>query len=256
MKRRALLATVLVAAACSGSTNSADVRPFSDIALTEPQIVFDPSGTAATLTVATAIDAVCAVSYGIGSPSGAIATDQDMGGGAGHDDHSALMTGLMPETEYQYRLQGVDADGSLYRSEIMTFTTPAAAEGTGTNVAIGATVVEVSSEFSSRFAAELAIDGDLATEWSSRGDGDDAFITIDLGTEVDATAVAFRTRSMSDGSATTETYTVDVDGVVFGPFRAGSDPAPVTFRAREVTFRVESSTGGNTGAAEVEVYAG
>lgn len=252
-----LVSAGLVLAAC-GSASSDDVRPFSDIAVADPEIVFDPSGTVATLNVTTNIDAICAVAYGTDGPSGAIATDQDMGVG-GHSDHAAVMTDLEPETTYQYRLQGVGQDGNIYRSEVFTFTTPAADESLarfGDNVAIGADVVDVSSEFSEDFSASNAVDGDVGTEWSSQGDGDDAFLTIDLGRTVDATAVAFRTRSMGDGSSITETFTVVVDDQSFGPFAAGTDPVEVTFSGQLVTFEVESSTGGNTGAVEVQVFEG
>jgi hypothetical protein len=251
-----IIALGLVAAACSNVATGDDIGAFSEIASSDPVIEFDASGTVATLRVQTTQDAVCAVSYGKDGPSGAIATDQEMGVG-GHADHAALMTGLQPGTEYRYRLQGVAADGRIYRSEVMTFTTPQAeASVFGENVAIGAFVTDVSSEFSADFAAVNAVDGDLATEWSSRGDGDDAFITIDLGETVDVTAVGFRTRSMSDGTATAETFTVEADGVTFGPFGAGQSPSPVTFSAQVLTFNVESSTGGNTGAVEVEVFSG
>lgn len=249
---------VLLAACSSDDAGTEAIRPFTDIAVSDPVIEFDPSGTAATLNVTTDIDAVCAVAYGVDGPAGAIATDQDMGGGAGHSDHHALMTDLQPETEYQYRLQGVAADGALYRSEVFTFTTPAADEPAeiGTNVAKGSTVLDVSSEFSEDFRATNAVDGDLGTDWSTKGDGDEAFITIDLGEAADIAAVAFRTRSMGDGSATTETFTVEVDGESFGPFPAGAAPSETSFVGQVLTYRVESSTGGNTGAVEVEAYTG
>jgi hypothetical protein len=249
------LGFLVAVAACSSGDAAAGVRPFSEIAKTDPVIDFDPGGTAATLRVTTTIDAVCAVAYGPDGPYGSIATDRNMGID-GHSDHAAVMTGLEPNTEYQYRLQGVGADGMLYRSEVFTFTTPAGDHGTdlGTNVAVGATVVEVSSEFSDDFAAVNAIDGDLGTEWSTRGDGNDAFITIDLGMVVEVTAVGFRTRSMSDGTATTETFTVTVDGDTNGPYPAGASPTPVSFRGQILTFEVVESTGGNTGAVEIEVY--
>jgi hypothetical protein len=254
-----MLAAGLAAVACSGDTGGADdVRPFSDIAESEPVIEFDPSGTSATLLVATNQDAVCAIAYGIDGPFGSIATDQEMDAGRGHSTHRPVMTGLEPGTEYQYRLQGVAADGLLYRSEVLTFTTPAAdaTSDFGPNVALGAVVTDVSSEFSANFGGANAVDGDAATEWSSNGDGNDAFITIDLGEVVDVTAVGFRTRSMSDGSVTSETFTVEVDGEVFGPFPAGPDPSSVAFRGRTLTYRVDTSSGGNTGAVEVEVYSG
>ena len=85
----------------------------------------------------------------------------------------------------------------------------------------GATVVDVSSEFSAGFAAELAVDGDLATEWSTSGDGDDGSITIDLGAARDIAGIEFVTRSMADGTAITSTFTVRVDdGDPLGPFPA------------------------------------
>ena len=256
VRHRIVWFVILVAvAACSSGDAETGVRPFSEIAETDPVIELDPGGTAATLRVTTTIDAVCAVAYGPDGPSGSIATDREMGVG-GHSDHEAVMTGLEPNTEYQYRLQGVGADGMLYRSEVFIFTTPTGDQGTdlGPNLAVGATVVDVSSEFSDGFAAENAIDGDLDTEWSTRGDGTNAFITIDLGAVVDIAAVGFRTRSMGDGSATTESFTVTVDGDTNGPFPAGPSPTPVSFRGQILTFEVAESTGGNTGAVEIEVY--
>lgn len=245
----------IILAAC-GTSDSQQVRPFSEIAVADPQIVFDPSGTVATLNVTTNIDAVCAVAYGVDAPAGSIATDQDMGMG-GHSDHAAVMTGLEPDTAYQYRLQGVGADGNLYRSDVFTFTTPPGDDALGAfgeNLAVGSEVTAVSSEFSDIFTAEHAVDGDLGTEWSSSGDGDDASITIDLGRPVEVQAVAFRTRSMGDGSAVTESFTVIADDETFGPFPAGPEPVETSFTAQIVTFEVESSTGGNTGAVEVQVF--
>jgi hypothetical protein len=84
----------------------------------------------------------------------------------------------------------------------MSFRTPRAdAAGTpGENVALGAEAVEVSSEFSGDFRAAAAINGNLATEWSSADNGDDASITLDLGRSVSIVGIALRSRSMSDGS--------------------------------------------------------
>lgn len=250
-----MFALGIVVSACSAEP-AAEIRDFSAISESEPVIEVDPSGTAATLLVATNLDAVCAVAYGIDGPSGSLATDQEMGAG-GHRDHRAVMTGLQPGTEYQYRLQGVASDGVIYRSEVMVFTTPDAETADfGPNIAVGASVVDVSSEFSADFAAANAVDGDLATEWSSRDDGDDAFVIIDLEAAVDVTAVVFRSRSMGDGSATTETFTVEVDGTTYGPFQAGPTPTSVSFTGRILRFDIDSSTGGNTGAVEVEIYSG
>ena len=55
-------ALLLAIAACSST--GGEVRPFAEIAAGDPQIAFDPSGTVATLTIRTTVDAVCAVVYG------------------------------------------------------------------------------------------------------------------------------------------------------------------------------------------------
>ena len=252
------LALLFVLVACS-STEGAEVGDFSEILAGEVAITPDASGTTATLTVATNIDAVCAVAFGPTEELGSLSTDQDMGGGA-HDDHQAVMTGLEPETTYFYRLQGVGVDGRLYSSDLMTFTTPASNEAAppGDNVAVDGAVVDVSSQFSEAFAAPFAIDGDLGTEWSSSGDGDDAYLVVDLGGPVEIVGVGFRTRGMSDGTSIANSFTVTIDGDVFGPFPAGPGLAIGALSAvgQVVRFDVATSTGGNTGAVEVEVYEG
>lgn len=253
----ALTAGALVLSACTGDSSDATApEPIDSILASDIDIAVDPSGTSATLSVVTEIPVACAVIYGTDDSYGSLAVDNDMQGGA-HDDHRPLLTGLTPDTEYRYILQGSDAAGTIYRSEPMTFRTPPAAENAfGTNIAPGGTVAAVSSEFSPSFAATNAIDGDLASEWSTAGDGDDAFIEIDLGESRAITAVAFRTRQMSDGTAITDTFTVTIDGRVFGPYPTGADPAvldePVT--GRLVRVDADVTTGGNTGATEIEIY--
>jgi hypothetical protein len=253
-----IAATIVVLAGCSSSDNSSNaVEPIEPILASDIEIVADPSGTNATFEVDTTIPVACAVVYGIDDSFGSIAVDNDMQGGA-HQVHGPLLTGLAPDTEYQYLLQGFDAAGTIYRSDTMTFRTPPATESSlGTNIATAATVVGASSSFSDSFAPGLAIDGDLASEWSTAGDGDDAWIEIDLGTERVINGIAFRTREMTDGTAITETFIVTVDGSPLGPFSAGSTPVeldePVT--GRVLRFDAERTTGGNTGATEIEIYA-
>lgn len=229
------------------------VEPFSDIQASPVTVTPDPSGRSARLTVDTTIDAACSVVYGTDDSFGRIAVDSDMDGGA-HAEHQPVLGGLEPETTYRFRLQGTATDGTLYVSEVMTFTTPAAPAGP-TNLAQGATVTGASSEWSDDFAAELAFDGDPSTEWSSRGDGDDAWVEIDLGAPAEVAAVVFRTRSMSDGTARTTEFTLTADGTVLGPFPVDETIELGSLDAQVLRFDVEASTGGNTGAVEILVLA-
>jgi hypothetical protein len=234
-------------------------RGFETIQVGSLTVTRDPSGTLATLRVRTGIKVVCAVAYGETTAYGHLATTRSMGP-AGTFDHTPVLTGLRPGITYVYRIQGVGADGRLYRSPVFSFRTPAAtASLPGRNVALGATVLQVSSAYSPDYVGKNAVDGDPATEWSSNGDGNHAFITIDLHRAVRVIAVAFRTRSMSDGSAITRTFSVTVDGKkTYGPFPALPAPAVnrVAFAGRILRFNVVRSTGGNTGASEIAVYAG
>ncbi|MGY2064468.1 discoidin domain-containing protein [Blastococcus sp. SYSU DS0619] len=261
--RRLLLVTaaVVVLTGCAGpaapTSAGPEVLAAEQVFVEAPVVVPDPSGTSATLQVSTSIDMACAVVFGRGGSVGeGIATDADMGGGA-HAEHRAVMRGLEPDTEYSYRVQGSGADGSLYRSELMSFRTPPAEPDAvpGAEAVVGAEVVDVSSEFSDAYAAANAVDGDLGTEWSSDGDGDDASVTLDLGRPVDVVGVTLRSRSMSDGSAVIETFTVTADdGQTHGPFAAGTAVVvnETAFTGQVLRIDAVKTSGGNTGAAEIE----
>ncbi len=260
---RALAASavfVVGLAACSGSDGSAAVEVLAaeDAFSEAPDITVDPAGTSATLSVTTDLEMACAVVFGQSEDLGeGIATDADMGGGA-HTTHAAVMRDLEPDTLYYYRVQGSGSDGRLYQGELETFRTPGAgpSDALGPNVAVDAEVTEVSSEFSSKFAAANAVDGDTSTEWSTDGDGDDASLTLDLGQDTDIVGFGYRSRSMSDGTAVVETYTVTVDGTELGPFPAGTGlvVSQAQVSGKVVTFDAVTTSGGNTGAGEIEIY--
>ncbi len=239
------------------------VLPFTDIQASDIVIEVDPSGAGAVLHVTTNQDVACAVTFGLTAQLGSIATDSDMAGG-GHAVHQPLMKGLAPGAKYFYRVHAIGPDGALYQSELMQFTydgEAVAARPTVTppapNVASQANVSGSSSQYSDAFSASNAIDGDLSTEWSTNGDGDDAFIVLKFADLMLIEGVGFRTREMTDGTSITLSYTVTVDGkTTYGPFEAGPGLAVslVDFTGMELRFDIETSTGGNTGAIEVEVY--
>jgi hypothetical protein len=188
--------------------------------------------------------------------------------GTGIIRHDVLLPGAEPGKTYYYRVQGSGSDGTLYQSELSTFTLPEAEAASSTemmvdrgiNLALAATVTDVSSEFSDAWAARNAIDGDLASEWASRTDGSDAYLVIDLGSAQDVGGVEFVTRSMLDGTAITTEFTVTVDNSeVFGPFQAGTPATPnfaeLLTSGTVFGFDVSDSTGGNTGAIEINIFA-
>ena len=267
MRARLLAAAAAAAALCGllagcGGSGGARVRDLGAVEVGKTVVQVAPDGRSAVVRVRTDPPTVCAVAYGTTDALGSIANDPSMGGTA-ISRHTVVLGGLKPSTTYRFRLTATDARGRVYQTPALaTFTTtPSKTAATGRDIAVGARIVGVSSQYSSDYRAANAVDGNLATEWSSAGDGDRAYVTIDLGSERAVGGVAFLTREMSDGSAITRTFAVVVDGGHrYGPFPAGTraDPrvAKVSFTGRRLRFEVVTSTGGNTGAAEVEVFPG
>lgn len=226
---------------------------------------FANDGSAA-VPIHTTVPVACTIVYGNTPEFGSLSLDQDMAGGV-HSDHNPLLSGLEPETTYYIRVQGVDELGAIYLSEVMTFTTPARENVTVENLAspsLGAEIVGYSSAFGNSspkepWGAASAFDDNPNTEWSSAGDGDNAWIQVKLTKPARITAVSFHSRSMSDGSATTLAFTVTTEsGEVFGPFEVRDASQPyefeVAFEAQTLRFDLLDTTGGNTGVVDIAVY--
>lgn len=283
VRRVALFAFLPIAAAftgaCSDSDESAtaaktaegdgdaavEVLPFELVQASDMVFESDPADpTRGIFRVETTEPMICAIVWGTDENFGRFNNSLAMDG-TGIVDHDVFLPDVEPGREYRFVVQGTTADGTLYRSEVGTFSfdPDVAAPGTslpaGDNLALGATIADASSEFSDSFATEQAIDGDPSTEWATSGDGDDGFVVVDLGDDRRIGEVEYLTRTMADGSATTLTYTVTVDdGEPLGPFPASTAarPAvhPLDVTGRRVRFDVESSTGGNVGASEIRLY--
>ncbi len=235
--------------------------------LASPLEIGELTPQSATLTITTNRDVACVVVFGTEPGFGQLALDQQMGSRA-HTDHHVVMRGLQPDTDYVYRLQGSDRDGTFYASSTMRFRTPPAKQQVdlGTNVArreLGARIVDVSSNFgggdnASSFGANNAIDGDDTNKWSSAGDGDRAFVTVELPQAVQVSGFGLWTRTMGTSPQIGRFEVENEAGEIFGPF-ALSDASqlyrfPASGRGQRFTFRVVQSSGGNTGVVEIGVF--
>ena len=128
----------------------------------------------------------------------------------------------------------------------------------------GARVVAVSSAFGGaaldeRWGGDSAIDGDPTTQWSSDGDGDDAWIEIELAEPAAVVRIGFWTRTMGTSAEIRSFQVVSDDGATHGPF-ALAGPADmsyfdVDFTTQRLRFEAVETSAGNTGAVEIEVYA-
>lgn len=260
-----LVLAVVVLTACGSSSQptSSDVRSIDEILVGEIEIVGLTSASAL-VQVETDVDVVCSVVYGEDDQYGRQSTDLDMGG-VGHSQHNAALRGLEPDTVYHYRLQGTGPDGTIYRSEDRTFRTPPEEDGElalGQNVAgleAGARVVEASSTFGAGWGGTNAIDGDPTTEWATAGDGDGAFITVELAAPTVLTGVGFWTRSMGATGEINRFQVITDDGTVLGPFDVPDANRlyvfPVSANAGVLRFEAVTSSGSNTGVVEVAAFA-
>ncbi len=226
---------------------------------------FAADGTAA-LPITTTIPVACTIVYGTTPAFGKLAVDTTMDGGT-HTDHRPLLLDLEPDTMYYFRVQGTDDNGVIYLSEVMTFTTPPLETAENTNLAspeLGAQIIGFSSAFggadlTERWGALSAVDNSPNSAWSSAGDGDDAWIEIQLAGRAQVHRIEYWSRSMPDGTSRVFEFTVTADdGTIYGPFTVpDADQAyafDVDFETTTIRFDVVSSSGGNTGAVEFAVY--
>jgi len=210
----------------------------------------------------------CAVVYGVATGTlDLTATDPSMAA----DDpyaltHNVPLFELAPDADVFYRARAEDPEGRVFLSDEGVFHTLVAAEDLGPNVALGAVVSDVSSNFGgaandATWGADAAVDGALATEWATDGDGTGAWLDLDLASPVALSTVRVRSREMADGTAIVTAFTLTVGGgAAAGLFEMPDPGVMYTFDlgaqgiAAHVRLDVTDSTGGNTGLRELELY--
>ena len=234
-----------------------------DVVTESAEQILDLTPTSARLNFIGTIPLACTIVFGTTTDFGNAAIDTDMNGGA-IIEHNPLMLNLEPDTEYFFRVQGSGEDGTFYMGAIMSFRTPPASDELPDNLLSpqrGAEVVGVSSNFGGAANDEVwgvlgAFDDNLNTEWSSDGDGDDAWFEVALGETSQVNLITFETRAMTDGTAQILTFMITDDaGNEYGPF-AVPEPGEigeyeVDFVTSSVRFDVVESTSGNTGIVEI-----
>jgi len=217
----------------------------------------------ATIRFDSGIPTVCNAAYGETTSYGQVATIPMLDGAT--LDHELTFTDLQPDTTYHYRITATDINGNTYQSGDFTFQTKLSdAADQGTNWLAGAQVVDVSSNFGGAandetWGAGSAIDGRSGSAWSSDGDGDQAYIEIELEQAVRIHTLLAQTRSMPNDTAQIFTFTVTNEaGETFGPFELPDATQPYSFDldliAQTLRFEVATSNGGNTGFVEIEAY--
>jgi hypothetical protein len=252
--------------ALQAAIDAINFRPIDDIVDAELIVTNFANDGTATLPIETSVPVACTIVYGTTPQFGTLTLDQDMAGGT-HSSHNPLLEGLLPETTYYLRVQGVDDFGNVYISDTMTFTTPPQDETQTTNLLspeLGAEVIGVSSNFGGaandeRWGILSAFDGSLNTAWATNGDGDDAWFEVKLAGRYHIDRLEFQSRLMGDGSSQIFEFTVTTDdGEVYGPYEVGEEQDlvefDVDFEAETLRFDVIKSSGGNTGADEIAVY--
>jgi len=230
----------------------------------------DVSGTRAVIRFGTSRPTTCEAEYGLEQASlDRSATDPTMGPELYALDHEVPLEDLLPSTRYYYRARATDEQGATFRSEILQFVTDAAPVVSAlTNFATldqGSTIAAVSSNFggaanNATWGADNAIDGRMATEWATNGDGDEAWIDVDFGQQRQITRVEFRSRVMPDSTSIILSVQLRFDGgPALGPFSTPDPDVLYEFDletaviARRVLVEAMTTTGGNTGAREIRL---
>jgi hypothetical protein len=235
--KRVRVSVLLLASVFAGCAEGSSAAPDGAALAFENLRVEEIGASRAVVRFETSVPATCEIEYGRDPTKlSSIARDPNMAAGALSATHAVPIEDLAPATTYHFRARATDGHGRTAFSPVATFTTlPAANTGpAGANLALssaGTKVVDFSSIWAngtpdSDFGVNQAIDGLMTTAWSSNGDGDQAFLTLDLGEIRQLGSVGFRSRSMDDGTSIILAFRLifDEGAQVRGPFEA-PDPS-------------------------------
>ncbi|MDC3411945.1 discoidin domain-containing protein [Terrihalobacillus insolitus] len=195
-----------------------------------------------------------------------------------HKEHYNVVEGLEQNTQYTYKINFTNSNGEPSQSKVATFNTAKnenvetdnmqGMEPDGQNIALlanGGQVLGVSSNFGGAsndqtWGAEKAIDGDPSSEWSSAGDGNEAWIEVGFNQSYRINTIGFWTRTMENSAEIKQIKVATLDGKEVGTYTLNGPDQIQYFEfdtpveADGLRFEVVDSSGGNTGAVEIEIY--
>ncbi|MGE3725043.1 MAG: hypothetical protein AB7I41_05805 [Candidatus Sericytochromatia bacterium] len=185
--------------------------------------------------------------------------------------HQVPLEDLESGQTYYLRARAQDPQGNVFYSELLTFQTPVAealppglkalALGDDFEVA-GVSSQFGGDDFNGPFGIHKAFDASMATEWSSQGDDNKAFVSLRFKQPQRLSHLAFRSREMTDGSSIIQSIRLILNEgeQVLGPFLS-PDPSQNYLFALNSSLNITglkietvSSSGGNTGAREIRFY--
>ncbi|MDX2019043.1 MAG: discoidin domain-containing protein [Deltaproteobacteria bacterium] len=182
--------------------------------------------------------------------------------------HEVPLEDLPPGTTIHFRARATTPGGMTWFSDGCAFPTAPSSpnEPAWVNVAPMGMIAGRSSNFGGAadqetWGAAAAIDGMMATEWSSNGDGDGAWLTVDLGRPYTLVGSGFCSRKMTDGTSIVRSIELTFDGADGrGPYQTPNPDHAYKFGftrpvvARQVRLDALTTSGGNTGVKELELF--
>ena len=229
--------------------------------------VEDITASSAILRFETSIPTSCEAEFGLNKDSlNETATDPTMMEDELSIDHDVLIGNLRENSEYFIRARATTSKNITYYSELLSFNTLSISIDEEDDKLLSRSefdIVSVSSNWAggdnnSSFGIEKAFDQNLVSEWSSDGNGDNAFVSIKLHSRRKIRGFSIRSRKMADGSSIITSIVMNIDNENIGTFETPDPDQTYRFifteiEGENITWKVSSSTGGNTGAKEIQL---
>ena len=206
---------------------------------------------------------ICAIVWGDDDTFGRFNNSLSMNG-TGITQHDVVLPDVEAGVTYQYVVEGTTADGTWYRSDVGTFSVEAVAVATtvdrGPNLATGARIVDVVVGVLRRLRRGQR---DRRRHRHRVGDRRRRRSRLDhhrpgFDASASAASPSSPARWPTARRSPTRSRSASTAPIRIGPFPAGTVASPrvadVDVTGEQLRFDVASSSGGNVGAVEIEVF--